>query len=174
MPCTANVASEDYADFITRYYTSPEEFMQSQDNECIDFVTHDLAVLYAPLDAVRPLSLSTYTYSAIPKLYSLLDSSSMEASGISGASRLSALANAGSGVLIGLVDTGIDYTNPLFRNPDGSTRLLGIWDQTSGNGNVVPGNTFRWSGPRCRGAVWSRRDSGTGDSCNRFPYRQGR
>jgi len=36
----------------------------------------------------------------------------------------------GSGVLLGFVDTGIDFADNTFRNADGSTRLLGLWDQT--------------------------------------------
>ncbi len=36
----------------------------------------------------------------------------------------------GSGVIVAVVDTGIDWTNPDFRNADGTTRILGIWDQT--------------------------------------------
>lgn len=36
----------------------------------------------------------------------------------------------GRGCIIGIVDSGIDYANPVFRNPDGSSRILGIWDQT--------------------------------------------
>ncbi|MGL4736482.1 MAG: S8 family peptidase [Cellulosilyticaceae bacterium] len=36
----------------------------------------------------------------------------------------------GNGVLIGFVDTGIDYTNPLFQYEDGTTRIKAIWDQT--------------------------------------------
>lgn len=36
----------------------------------------------------------------------------------------------GSGVIIGIVDTGIDYTSPVFRKSDGTTRILGLWDQT--------------------------------------------
>ena len=40
----------------------------------------------------------------------------------------------GSGVLIGFVDTGIDYQNPIFRNLDGTTRIAGIWDQTLQDG----------------------------------------
>ncbi len=36
----------------------------------------------------------------------------------------------GNNVMIGFVDTGIDYTNPLFRNADGTTRIMRIWDQT--------------------------------------------
>lgn len=36
----------------------------------------------------------------------------------------------GRGVLIGFVDTGIDYLNPLFQNADGTTRIKALWDQT--------------------------------------------
>ena len=35
----------------------------------------------------------------------------------------------GSGVIVGIIDTGIDYTNGCFRKPDGTTRILSIWDQ---------------------------------------------
>lgn len=34
----------------------------------------------------------------------------------------------GSGVIVGIIDTGIDFTHPDFRNDDGSTRILSIWD----------------------------------------------
>lgn len=40
----------------------------------------------------------------------------------------------GRGVLMGIVDSGIDYRHPAFRNADGSTRLLRLWDQS------IPGN----------------------------------
>ena len=54
----------------------------------------------------------------------------MEAAGISQTSETPSLSNRGRGVLIGFIDTGIDYQNPLFQNPDGTSRILGIWDQT--------------------------------------------
>ena len=34
----------------------------------------------------------------------------------------------GKGVLIGIIDSGIDFTNPDFRNPDGSTRIRALYD----------------------------------------------
>ncbi|MCI8510776.1 MAG: S8 family peptidase [Lachnospiraceae bacterium] len=145
MPCTEPVTSEEYADFIARYFKSPEDFRRMWGTDCIDFISHQYAVIYAPLTelATPVLTLSAATYSAIPKLYTLSDSVSAEAAGIARAARLPVLAGGGRGVIIGFVDTGIDYQNPLFRNPDGTTRILGIWDQTFGNGNTVPGNTFR-------------------------------
>ncbi|OOB78001.1 MAG: hypothetical protein BEN19_01040 [Epulopiscium sp. Nuni2H_MBin003] len=36
----------------------------------------------------------------------------------------------GAGVILGFLDTGIDYTNDVFRYEDGSSRILSIWDQT--------------------------------------------
>ena len=35
----------------------------------------------------------------------------------------------GAGVVVGVVDWGIDFDHPAFRRPDGSTRLLALWDQ---------------------------------------------
>lgn len=40
----------------------------------------------------------------------------------------------GEGILIGIVDSGIDYTLRDFRNADGTTRIRNLWDQT------IPGN----------------------------------
>ena len=36
----------------------------------------------------------------------------------------------GQGVLVGIVDSGIDLTNADFRNEDGTTRIAALWDQT--------------------------------------------
>lgn len=41
----------------------------------------------------------------------------------------------GAGVLVGIPDSGIDYRHPDFRNADGTTRILALWDQTTGNGD---------------------------------------
>lgn len=36
----------------------------------------------------------------------------------------------GNGTLIAIIDSGIDFSHPDFRNPDGSSRILYLWDQT--------------------------------------------
>lgn len=36
----------------------------------------------------------------------------------------------GMGCIVGLIDSGIDYAHPDFRNSDGTTRILSLWDQT--------------------------------------------
>ena len=145
MSCTNSVASKDFADFIAPYFTTPEEFIRSQGTDCIDFVNSTLAVVYVPLSTVTPSTYTSYTYSAVPKLYSLLDVTSMDAAGITPAGELPVLNNQGAGVIVGFVDTGINYTDSLFRNVDGSTRIIGIWDQTnnSDNSNNIENETAK-------------------------------
>ena len=36
----------------------------------------------------------------------------------------------GRGVIVAVIDSGIDYAHPDFRNADGTTRILELWDQT--------------------------------------------
>lgn len=36
----------------------------------------------------------------------------------------------GEGCIVAVLDSGIDYQNPVFRNRDGSSRILFLWDQT--------------------------------------------
>lgn len=44
----------------------------------------------------------------------------------------------GSGVIIGFLDSGLDWRHPDFKNPDGSTRILYLWDQYSVAGGITP------------------------------------
>ena len=44
----------------------------------------------------------------------------------------------GAGVIVGFVDTGIDTTHPDFTFPNGSTKILYVWDQTT-SGNAPAG-----------------------------------
>jgi hypothetical protein len=40
--------------------------------------------------------------------------------------------------VVGVVDWGLDFTHPTFRHPDGSTRLLALWDQQPGTDPAHP------------------------------------
>ncbi len=45
----------------------------------------------------------------------------------------------GRGVLVAVVDSGIDYAHPDFRKEDGTTRIVALWDQSSSFGTPPEG-----------------------------------
>lgn len=130
MPCTENITSEEYADFIVRYYSFSALTFSQEIPSCVSYVSNQYAVTHWKLASIPPISMTRYPYYTIPKLYTLLDTTSMEASGIIRTFEQPTLNYKGRGTIIGIIDTGIDYRNPLFRNSDGTSRILGIWDQT--------------------------------------------
>ena len=48
----------------------------------------------------------------------------------------------GKGTLIAIIDSGIDFRHPDFRNPDGTTRIAYLWDQT-----IMPDASRGWFSP---------------------------
>lgn len=69
-------------------------------------------------------------YSAVPKCMGLMDTKHLTEMGIFQVENLPGFDLYGQGVLLGLVDTGINYKEESFRNRDGSSRIISIWDQT--------------------------------------------
>lgn len=65
-----------------------------------------------------------------PRILSPLDEQSNYDSGITQILNQPYLNVTGRNVIIGFVDTGIDFTKNAFRFADGSTKILNIWDQT--------------------------------------------
>ena len=74
-----------------------------------------------------------------PPIYTLTALSPIEASGVHLLSNNPYISLNGRGVLVGIIDTGIDYLNEEFRLEDGKTRILGIWDQTIEGSELVTG-----------------------------------
>ena len=74
--------------------------------------------------------LGTNFYSALPYVVGLLDRSALESAGITQVQEQSFLELTGNGVLVGIIDTGIDYTSPAFKYEDGTSKVAFIYDQT--------------------------------------------
>ncbi|MCD8221822.1 MAG: S8 family peptidase [Clostridiales bacterium] len=141
--CLYDPASDAYEDFIIQYlHTASEQLDELARTSCIQVIDQNYAVIYANAENIRDLNISDYTYASIPKIYGLLDTGAVETSGILKAVNQPSLLANGRGVLIGFIDTGIDYTNPLFQNTDGTTRILAIWDQTASSDKTPAKTTF--------------------------------
>lgn len=134
--CREQVYSNDYFDLIIPYGVAAEVPVSGG---CTQRISEDFDIFYYPRAGLLALSIENYTYTAIPKCYGLLDTTALEASGIIRMQNQPVLALKGDGVLVGFIDTGIDYTNPLFRFSDGSSRILRIWDQTIQDGTPPAG-----------------------------------
>ncbi len=70
------------------------------------------------------------SYLLSPALLSPLDESANNEAGITRVITHPNLNISGKGVIIGLIDTGIDYTKEVFRYEDGTSKIISIWDQT--------------------------------------------
>ena len=82
--CPINPASETVADFIYRQGSVARRLPQLEsDVLCYDAPSsREFAIIYIPLQSIPDINLVDYDYYSIPKLYTLLDSSSLESSGI--------------------------------------------------------------------------------------------
>lgn len=137
--CGEKILSEEYADFIGRYSVSREEIEGQFGENCPQFINDRYLSLYAPLDSILEVNVENYSYSSIPKIYGLMDSTAVEAIGSVQLQNQTGFELTGKNVIIGFIDTGIDYTNSLFKDVVGRTRILGIWDQGDSSGNSPRG-----------------------------------
>ena len=86
-----------------------------------------------------PIGFELCPYSSVPKCYALLDMEAMNQAGITQVQNYPTLELMGENVMIGFVDTGIDYTHPVFRALDGGTRIAAICEQTIHDGMTTEG-----------------------------------
>jgi len=78
----------------------------------------------------------------MPYCFGLSQLENLEAVGVSRVRRIPGFDYRGSGILLGFVDTGIDYSHPAFLQADGSSRVRTIWDQGTEGGTVPEGFPF--------------------------------
>ncbi|SFD40578.1 S8 family peptidase [Clostridium uliginosum] len=100
----------------------------------IDENTALLSVIDADIDDIVSKLSDVITYRNPGSIYTLCAISPVEASGAEQFHNNEYLPLDGSGVIVGIIDTGIDYLNEEFINTDGTSRILTILDQTINTG----------------------------------------
>ena len=136
--------NEMYADFIVKYMDDFQEDLGDVPGFSFQKINGIYGVVYAPLTEIGRWNINTYSYSSIPKCYTHMDLGGLSASGITRLQEHPYLQLKGSGTAVAVVDSGIDYRNPVFQNEMGS-RILCIWDQTlEGDGKEVPYGRVFW------------------------------
>lgn len=134
--CREIIMSEDYADFITEYTSTTEEFEEENGDYCPQIVGYRYALVYERTDRILPINPQVYSYRSVPKLYGEMDTQAVESTGSVRLQNLTGLNLDGSGVIIGVIDSGIDYMNEAFRYSSGDSRIVSIWDQSDNSGNT--------------------------------------
>lgn len=126
------IVGEDYVDLIIEYRTYPQ-LINLFENANLHIMNDLYAILNVPINQFNE-NISAVRYTEIPLLYGLTDEAGLEASRVLDLRKTAAFNLRGQGVIIAIIDTGIDYTNPIFIRPDGSTKIISIWDQSINTG----------------------------------------
>ena len=140
--CREQILSEDYRDFIGNHVRTPFFDSMLKEERCEQDAGFDYKCIYLPSDLADPISLARYSYNSIPKCYAPLAMETLNQAGILPVQNYPTLQLKGQGVLVGFMDSGIDYTSGLFRQLDGTTRIISIWDQTVQSGTPPEGLAY--------------------------------
>lgn len=121
------ITSEDYLDIIV-----DKELVPLYRGLSSTAITYVHSLVHVPKGSIDKCSLgkSLYPYSSIPTLYTLESTISLEKSGIQQIQLNPNFNLYGQGVIIGIIDTGIDYQHEAFLGRDGTSKIISIWDQT--------------------------------------------
>lgn len=142
------ILSEDFLDIIVDYDVIVEILEGADVEFCYREIDAGYGIAHVRRSQVQPVSIGNYGYSTIPKLYGLMQAGErgFDASPLAAMGNIRVqnppLALQGSGVIVGFVDTGIDYREAVFRREDGSSRILSIWDQTIQTGEPPEGFAY--------------------------------
>lgn len=135
MTLEERIYSEEYEDLIVRsFYLDPFRNPSPEISGNFYELNAQFSALFLHQSLLQENQFGDVPYNSVPRLYTPLSTVSLENSGILQVQTQPALQLTGNGVVIGFVDTGIDYTHPAFRNSDGTTRIISIWDQTDRKG----------------------------------------
>ena len=125
----AFIQAPDTVDFVTRATDAFFAYVQRSNEVVIgQFLSGRYVLGYIKQENFHHLeeALGTAFVSSVSVVLGLLDRPALEAAGISQVQSQPYLNLKGRGVLIGFLDTGIDYTQSVFRYEDGSSRIQSI------------------------------------------------
>ncbi|NFO04149.1 peptidase S8 [Clostridium botulinum] len=138
-------SSKNYRDYLVQYQGEIIENLNSIEGIVIKPINSELAILAIRKDLQNHINdfsvleknlnkdktlLSSIVYIKSPELYTLEDISPIEEAQVSSVQQNNPLNLLGENVVVGIIDTGIDYLNNEFITDDNKTRINFIWDQS--------------------------------------------
>jgi len=123
--CREQILSEDTRDFISNPLRTPLFNELLKKDPCTQDAGLGYQCIYFSKELVEPISLARFSYNSIPNCFAPVAMETLNQTGILPVQNYPALQLKGKGVLIGFLDSGIDYQNKVFRNLD-ELRQFGI------------------------------------------------
>ncbi|GAA0781715.1 S8 family peptidase [Hathewaya limosa] len=130
--CGSQYIDEGYHNYIVEYDGDIETVLNKTGYAC-GFILDDNYAVISVKDGYKDKLLADVpeiVYLERNTLYTLNDVSPMQSANVYKFHDNPFLTLRGNGVLVGIVDTGIDYLDLDFMYEDDTTRIVGIWDQT--------------------------------------------
>ena len=129
MNCQDMIYSNEYADYILDT-PSPRGRELVNKAVCQQQINQEYAVIQVHRENEEKDVRDFLSFQNLPRLFGLLDVSHLEDAGVLDIQRNPNFDLFGQGVILGIIDTGIDYRHPAFLNEDGTSRIGMIWDQS--------------------------------------------
>lgn len=142
--CKDIYLSNDYQELIVEYQGDLDKALSNLDYICIVGKFLNYAIISVRPDKVTQLfrDISQIVYDLETSMFTLNAISPVQAANITTISNNPYLDLKGQGVVVGLIDTGLDYMNKEFQNEDDTTRIISIWDQTIQTGTPPKGFVY--------------------------------
>lgn len=142
MDCKEKILSNEYADLIVDFMPPAGSVFPK---DVVDYCTLGVDtyfLVYVDRKQISPFSEDLSAYGNTPNLYGLMQSEfdpiSLISSGILKMQK-PPLSLTGKGVILAFIDTGINYTLDVFKDSNGNSRILSLWDQEDSSGSAPEG-----------------------------------
>ncbi len=121
-------------EFIVKYNGDIER-VENELNASVEILSNQYAIITIRVSDLPTLyEYKEVEYIELPKNLFTAISSGLNYSCITPVKRPIPYNLTGKGVVVGIIDSGINFTHPEFINPDGTSRIAWLWDQN------IPGN----------------------------------
>ncbi len=151
--CRQILESDAYTEVFLQYTGNLQEVIEQYDFSCIQVLNNSHLIVSLGENDANP----TGNILILPRCYGLMDQGALEETGVLRLRRRPFPDLYGQGVLVGIIDDGIDITNPLFISGDGTSRIFSIWNQTDTEGNtpddILYGSEYVFENFNIRNAV---------------------
>lgn len=132
------LAASEPIELIVKYHGDINRVSTSL-NGTAEILSSNYAIVTLPLQNVPALyRANEVEYIELPKTLTYYLRDELNRACVPSVQQETGLGLSGKGVLVCIIDSGIDYLHPDFRNADGTSRILYLWDQNI-KGTPPPG-----------------------------------